>query len=134
MPDSLCARILSPSIYFPSVLFTDPTLTPENLLLVLDHLPYLDTWKEFALVANVPKSLVENISELYTSNKDFKDALVHLFISKHPAPSWSLVARALYRVRLGTRKTLAFLQQHFSTGIQFINFLLVLSICIIIVQ
>ena len=81
-----------------------------------------DQWEGFGRCVNTPKSELERIKGQYTSDRECKQALIHSFISSHPAPSWSLVAWALYLTGLLTdaddssHKALDRLQQLFPTG------------------
>ena len=121
--DSLfLSLLLSPSVISP-VVFPESSLTPENLLTVLD--PMSDgQWEEFGRCVNTPESELERIKRLYTSDRERKQALIHSFISSHPAPSWSLVASALYLTVFvlssdaddSSHKALDRLQQLFPTG------------------
>ena len=83
-------------------------------------------WYEFGLYVNIPTSELERIRSQYSSNREYKHAVIDLFISKHPAPSWTLVAHTLYKMGGGGSggddgvsclKSLDLLQQLFPTGI-----------------
>ena len=111
--DSLfLSLLLSPSVISP-VVFPESSLTPENLSTVLDIMSD-DLWEWFGRHVNTPESELERIKGQYTSDKECKQALIHSFISSHPAPSWSLVASALYHTE--SLKALDRLQQLFPTG------------------
>ena len=119
--DSLfLSLLLSPSVISP-VVFPESSLTPENLSTVLDVMNY-NLWEEFGRCVNTPESELERIKGQYTSDRERKQALIHSFISSHPAPSWSLVAWALYlTVNFSldddsSHKALDRLQQLFPTG------------------
>ena len=118
--DSLfLSLLLSPSVISP-VVFPESSLTPENLSTVLDVMSD-DQWKEFGRSVNTPESELNRIKGQYTSDRERKQALIHSFISSHPAPSWSLVAWALYQTVLfssddSSHKALDRLQQLFPTG------------------
>ena len=119
--DSLfLSLLLSPSVISP-VVFPESSLTPENLSTVLDLMSD-GRWELFGHCVNTPKSELERIKGQYTSNRERKQALTHSFISSHPAPSWSLVALALYQTESlyvgdgSGHKALDRLQQLFPTG------------------
>ena len=106
------------SSYTPCLVFTDPTLTPDNLTRILAIMADGE-WDSFAHYINLPRSERDKIRLQYDSNRDFKLALPHVFISTHPAPSWELVAHALYqagRYDGSCHRALKYLQQHFPTG------------------
>ena len=120
--DSLFLSLL----FFPSVIshvvFPESSLTPENLSTVLDVMSD-DRWEEFGRYVNTPGSELERIEGQYTSDRERKQGLIHSFIFSHPAPSWSLVAWALYQTGIlgaatdgGSHKALDRLQQLFPTG------------------
>ena len=102
-------------------MFPDCSLTPENLSTVLDVMSD-DRWEEFGRCVNTPESELEGIKGEYTNDIEYKQALSHSFISSHPAPSWSLVASALYQTGSfggadgSSHKALDRLQQLFPTG------------------
>ena len=76
-------------------LFPDPSLTPENLSTVLDIMSD-SLWRAFGAFVNIPGSELDRIRRQCTSHRECKQALIHTFLSSHPAPSWTLVAWALY--------------------------------------
>ena len=53
-------------------------------------------WRGFGCFANIPDSELEKIDREYSSEKKKKQAVIHYLTSTHPAPSWTLVAHALY--------------------------------------
>ena len=77
-------------------LFPDPSLTPENLSTVLDIMSDRQ-WRRFGAFVNIPDSELDRIRGQCTNDRECKQALIHTFLSSHPAPSWTLVAWALYR-------------------------------------
>ena len=76
-------------------LFPDPSLTPENLSTVLDIMSD-SLWRKFGAFVNIPDSELVKIKGQCTNDRECKQALIHTFLSSHPAPSWTLVAWALY--------------------------------------
>ena len=103
--------------------FSESSLTSKNLSTVLDIM--VDSlWYLFGLNVNIPKSELERIRSQYSSNRERKQAVIDLFISKHPAPSWTLVAHTLYKMGgrryvgddVSCLKSLDLLQQLFPTG------------------
>ena len=53
-------------------------------------------WEKFGCRANIPESELKRIRDQMTSDRERKQAVVQSIISSHPAPSWTLVAWALY--------------------------------------
>ena len=103
--------------------FSESSLISKNLSTVLDIMKdYL--WYWFGRYVNIPKSELERIRSQYSSNRERKQAVIDLFISKHPAPSWTLVAHTLYKIGgawyvdadVSCLKSLDLLQQLFPTG------------------
>ena len=109
------------SLHYLSLFLSDPSLTPVNLSKVLDIMTDR-LWREFGAYVNIPRFETDRIEEQCTSDKECKQALIHSFLSSHPAPSWTLVAWALYMTEYygnGDRsclRALDLLQQLFPTG------------------
>ena len=88
-------------------------------------------WEWFSGCVNTPVSEVKRIRRQYSSGKDRKVAVIRYYISNHPAPSWTLVARALYMMGglygyESCHRSLDRLQQLFPTGtVHVIMYLLV---------
>ena len=103
-------------------MFPELSLTSHNLSTVLDSMDD-DKWDDFSHHVNIPYSERERIRSQYSSAKEHKQAAIDHFISSHPAPSWRLVARALYRMATfykgndSSHRALADLQRLFPTGI-----------------
>ena len=75
----------------------DPSLTPENLSIVLESMnDWL--WDVFSQYVNIPQSEIDEIKGQYSSDSERKQAVVPHLISTHPSLSWRLVAHALYQV------------------------------------
>ena len=113
---------MSVSISVSPVVFPELSLTSHNLSTVLDSIKD-GLWKEFSRYVNIPESEVKRIRSKYSSNKERKQAAIDYLISSHPAPSWRLVANALYQMVIGlllyddsSHGALAHLQQLFPTG------------------
>ena len=101
-------------------LFPDPSLTPENLSTVLDIMSDR-LWRAFGGLINIPDSEVVMIRGQCTNDREYKQALIHTFLSSHPAPSWTLVAWALYITEWNREdgsclRALDHLQELFPTG------------------
>ena len=100
-------------------MFPESSLTPDNLSTVLDNMAD-HLWEGFSRFVNTPDSEVERIRRQYSSDKDRKQAAICDFISNQPAPSWTLVARALYEMGCvwseSCLRSLDRLQQLFPTG------------------
>ncbi|CAI8008933.1 hypothetical protein GBAR_LOCUS6075, partial [Geodia barretti] len=78
-------------------------------------------WRTFGRYANIPDSELDRIEAQCTSDRECKQALILSFISSHPAPSWTLVAWALYMTEQdegggSSLRALDHLQQLFPTG------------------
>ena len=106
--------------------FSESSLTSKNLSTVLDIMEDW-VWYLFGGCVNIPRSELNRISSQYSSFRERKHAVIDLFISKHPAPSWTLVAHTLYKIGgmyggdggdgVSCLKSLDLLQQLFPTGI-----------------
>ena len=68
------------------ICYSDPTLTLDNLLTVLEK---VTDWKELRYLLDVPKSRRVVMTE--------KESMLREWLDNHPAPSWELLAWALYR-------------------------------------
>ena len=111
---------MSVSISVSPVVFPELSLTSHNLSTVLDSMDD-DLWVDFSEDVNIPESEVERIKSKYSSAKERKQAAIDYLISSHPAPSWRLVAHALYQMGIyqyddSAHRALARLQQLFPTG------------------
>ena len=72
----------------------------------------------FGAYANIPEFELNKISTQYANDRERKQAVSHSLISDHLAPTWDLVAYALYQVGSdGSHRALEHLQQLFPTGI-----------------
>ena len=100
-------------------MFPELSLTPENLSTVLDSMDD-GLWEGFSHFVNIPDSERERIWSQYSSGRERKQAAINSLISGHPAPSWRLVAHALYQMGLvhgdSCHRALDRLQQLFPTG------------------
>ena len=95
---------------------TEPSLTLHNLNIALDTLPD-EEWDDFGIKLNVPYSQRNEIKSQYISDGERKSALLHTYLTSHPAPSWQHVAEALYRCYDGKFHTvLGRVQRMFPTG------------------
>ena len=111
---------MSDSISVSPVVFPELSLTSHNLSTVLDSMDD-GLWVGFSEDVNIPQSEMERIRSKYSSDKECKQAAIDYLISSHPAPSWRLVACALYQMGTWTsgdspHRALAHLQQLFPTG------------------
>ena len=101
-----------------SCVFPEPSLTPENLSTVLDSMEDR-LWGVFSHYVNIPASERMRIEGLYSSARECRRAVINSLISTHPAPSWRLVAHALYQMGpygASCLRALDHLQQLFPTG------------------
>ena len=111
---------MSVSISVSPVVFPELSLTSHNLSTVLDSMED-GLWDMFSRYVNMPESEVNRIRSKYSSDKECKQAAIDYLISSHPAPSWRLVARALYQMGIrmwddSPHRALGRLQQLFPTG------------------
>ena len=112
---------MSVSISVSPVVFPELSLTSHNLSTVLDSMED-GLWVGFSRYVNIPESEVKRIRSKYSSDKECKQAAIDYLISSHPAPSWRLVANALYQMGIfliggdSCHRALAHLQQLFPTG------------------
>ena len=100
-------------------------------------------WSLFGRYVNIPQSELDRIRSQYSSDRERKHAVIDLFISKHPAPSWTLVAHTLYNIGgewfddavddVSCLKSLDLLQQLFPTGIYNI-YIVHTSLCVYYTQ
>ena len=103
-------------------------------------------WYVFGRYVNIPDSELDRIESQYSSDdRECKHAVIDLFISKHPAPSWTLVAHTLYKMGgrrwhgvdgvddVSCHKSLDLLQQLFPTGIYNIH-IVHTSLCVYYTQ
>ena len=97
-------------------MFPELSLTPENLSTVLDSMDD-GLWGVFGYYVNIPGSEQERIQSQNSSDRERKQATINYLISGHPAPSWRLVAHALYQMcNDSCHRALDCLQQLFPTG------------------
>ena len=73
----------------------EATLTVANLCGVLEE---VEEWESLSYYLDVPGSIQREIKEEYSNVKECKQAVLEEWRNHHPAPSWMLVANALYRV------------------------------------
>ena len=101
-------------------MFSDPSLTADNLSTVLDSMRE-GLCVEFCDYVNIPDSEIMEISIKYGSDRERKEAFIPHLISTHPALSWTVVANALYQMGIysggdSCHRALDCLQQLFPTG------------------
>ena len=121
--------------------FSESSLISKNLSTVLDIM--VDSrWYLFGRCVNIPDSELNRIRSQYSSDRrKCKHAVIDLFTSKHPAPSWTLVAHTLYMIGRGygsdngvsCLKSLDLLQLLFPTGIYNIH-IVHTSLCVYYTQ
>ena len=112
---------MSPSLS--PVVFPELSLTSHNLSTVLDSMND-DKWEDFSDYVHIPWSEKRRIRSQYSSDKERQQAAIDYLIFSHPAPSWALVAHALYRIATygipesdSSHRALADLQRLFPTGL-----------------
>jgi len=72
----------------------EATLTVANLCSVLEE---VEEWESLSYYLDVPGSIQREIKKK-SNEKECKQAMLEEWRKHHPAPSWMLVADALYRV------------------------------------
>ena len=74
----------------------EATLTVANLCTALEEVE----WSRLADYLDVPESIKGQIKEKFSSITQRKKAMLEEWRTHHPAPSWMLVATALYCVHI----------------------------------
>ena len=74
----------------------EATLTVANLCTALEEVE----WSRLADYLDVPESIKGEIKEKFSSITQRKQAMLEEWRTHHPAPSWMLVATALYCVSI----------------------------------
>ena len=107
------------TLFFESVLCpTDPTLTSSNLTSALDSLPDR-LWREFGREMRVPESTLNKIESQFHTDGERKAALLSVYVTDYPEPTWEHVSDALYRYNKGDEewhRTLDIVQSKYPTG------------------
>ena len=80
------------------LLSPEPSLTLNNLTSALEGLAEDGDWYYLAIDLNIPYSKVEHIRVQFQSIKHCKEEYLKEFLKSHPAPSWWVVAEALYQM------------------------------------
>ena len=107
---------VSVSTFSPSSTNTESSLNVHNLNTALETLPD-EEWDDFGVCLNVPDSQLNEIKSQYSTERERKSALLHTYITSHPAPSWQHVADTLYRYDSGKlHAVLERVQTMFPTG------------------
>ena len=107
---------MSVSTFSPSSTNTESSLNLHNLNTALETLPD-EEWDDFGRGLDVPVSQRRVIRSQYSTERERKSALLHTYVTSHPAPSWLLVADALYRHHGGKfHAVLERVQTMFPTG------------------
>ena len=78
------------------LLSPEPNLTLDHLTSVLEGLAEDEDWDILARFMNIPYSKIEHIRVQVWRNKHCKEESLKEFLKSHPAPSWWVVAEALY--------------------------------------
>ena len=122
---------MSVSTFSPSSTNTESSLNLHNLNTALETLPD-DEWHDFGAWLNVPQSQRDEIRSQYSTERERKSALLHTYLTSHPAPSWQHVADALYTYDGGKfHAVLERVQTMFPTGKKMCQYCVVLlSVCI----
>ena len=106
---------MSVSTFSPSSTNTESSLNLHNLNTALETLPD-DKWYDFGLWLNVPRSQRDEIRSQYSTERERKSALLHTYLTSHPAPSWQHVTDTLYRYDGKLHAVLERVQTMFPTG------------------
>ena len=97
---------------------TDPSLTTSNLTSALESLPDR-LWRGVGRWMRVPVSTLDKIESQFHTNGEKKAALLRVFVTEHPEPTWEHVSEALYRMGhedLECHRTLDIVQSRYPTG------------------
>ena len=78
------------------LLSPEPSLTLDHLTSALEGLAEDEDWDYLAGCMNIPPSKREHIKTQFQNNKHRKEESLKEFLKSHPAPSWWVVAEALY--------------------------------------
>ena len=78
------------------LLSPEPNLTLHNLISVLEGVAEDEDWEYLAMFMNLPSSKWSHIDDQIQTYKLCKEESLKEFLKSHPAPSWWVVAEALY--------------------------------------
>ena len=78
------------------LLSPESSLTLDHLTSVLEGVAEDEDWYNLTGYMNIPRSKRELIRAQFRSNKHRKEEYLKEFVKRHPAPSWWVVAEALY--------------------------------------
>ena len=107
----------------------EATLTVANLCSVLEEVV---EWDDLGRYLRVPVSIRNEIKKKYSDDAQCKQAMLEEWRNHHPAPSWMLVAYALYSGLIGGvwgkyRNVLQVVKEKFLKG----NIFLHMSHCLV---
>ena len=107
---------MSVSTFSPSSTNTESSLNLHNLNTAMETLPD-DEWYRFGWGLDVPVSQLDEIRSQYSTEREMKSALLHTYLTSHPAPSWQHVTDTFYRYHHGKfHAVLERVQTMFPTG------------------
>ena len=89
--DHICAHVHLPT-------HPEPSLTLDNLTSVFDGVENMDGISGVAAWLHIPDSKQDELQQQY-DRQQIKRAFSAYFMSHHPAPSWLIVANALWRTK-----------------------------------
>ena len=96
------------------LIFTDPSFILSNLISALDTLP--DTqWRRFGEQVDIPLSTLAKIRSQFHTDRERKTAVLRVYSTNHPQPTWEHVSDVLYKMR-EYHSVLDRLQSLFPTG------------------
>ena len=101
---------------------TDPSLTPSNLTSAMDSLPER-LWESVGRWMRVPESTLNKIESQFHTIGERKAALLNVYVTEHPEPTWEHVSDVLYRCNKGDKechRTLNIVQSKYPTGVSFL--------------
>ena len=78
------------------LLSPEPSLTLDHLTSALERLAEYGDWGLLGYHMNIPPSKVDHIRAQFQSYKHCMEECLKEFLKSHPAPSWWVVAEALY--------------------------------------
>ena len=89
--DHICAHVHLPTL-------AEPSLTLDNLTSVLDGVEDMDGVGGVVLFLQIPYSKQHELQQQY-DGRELKRAYATFYLTRHPAPSWRIVALALWQAR-----------------------------------
>ena len=80
-------------MYYCTCVPTDSSLTPTNVMTVMKK--GVKDWYYFGILLHIPGNKLVEIKATYSSDEDRLTALVSIYLSEHPCPTWTAITAAL---------------------------------------